>query len=48
MSKISDSKTRYVLTLEKEVKEKLTIAAKNENRSLNNLIETILKAYLSK
>lgn len=48
MNKISKNKTRYALTLEKEDKRKLEQIAKQENRSLNNLIETILKNYLSK
>ncbi|HEY9570786.1 MAG TPA: ribbon-helix-helix protein, CopG family [Metalysinibacillus sp.] len=45
---ISDDKTRYSLTLEKTVKEQLEKEAKKQNRSLNNLIETILKEYLAK
>lgn len=45
---ISKDKTRYALTIEKEVKEKLEQQAIKENRSLNNLIETILKDYLAK
>lgn len=44
---ISDEKTRYSLTLEKTDKEKLEHLAKEQNRSLNNLIETILKDYLA-
>mgnify|MGYP001756815162 FL=1 len=48
MNKISKNKTRYALTLEKEDKRKLEKIAKQENRSLNNLIETILKNYLNK
>lgn len=48
MSQISENKTRYALTLEKEDKKKLEQIAKLENRSLNNLIETILKDYLNK
>ncbi|MDT0739729.1 MULTISPECIES: ribbon-helix-helix protein, CopG family [Staphylococcus] len=48
MNKISKNKTRYALTLEKEDKKELEQIAKQENRSLNNLIETILKNYLSK
>lgn len=47
MSKISDDKTRYALTLEKELKSQLEKVAKEQNRSLNNLIETILKNYLA-
>lgn len=45
---ISDDKTRYSLTLEKTVKEQLEKEAKKQNRSLNNLIETVLKEYLAK
>lgn len=48
MSKISDNKTRYALTLEKDDKKNLEKIAKEQNRSLNNLIETILKDYLKK
>lgn len=44
---ISDEKTRYLLTIEKVDKEQLETIAKQENRSLNNLIETILKNYLA-
>jgi hypothetical protein len=44
---ISKSKTRTIITIEKSVKEELTRIAKEENRSLNNLIETILKEYLA-
>lgn len=45
---ISDKKTRTLVTLEKTDKEKLKKSAKKQNRSLNNLIETILKDYLNK
>lgn len=45
---ISDNKTRTMLTLEKELKKKLEAVAKEQNRSLNNLIETIMKEYLAK
>lgn len=44
---ISTSKTRTMLTLEKEVKKQLEHIAKEQNRSLNNLIETVLKEYLA-
>ena len=44
---ISSDKTRYNLTLEKELKEKLEKEASEQNRSLNNLIETVLKNYLA-
>lgn len=47
MSKISNEKTRYALTLEKELKTQLEEEAKKQNRSLNNLIETVLKEYLA-
>ena len=42
---ISENKTRFSLTIEKEVKQQLEQIAKEQNRSLNNLIETILKEY---
>lgn len=45
---ISEDKTRTMLTLEKEVKKELERKAKEQNRSLNNLIETIIKEYLAK
>lgn len=48
MSKISDKKTRYALTILKDDKAELEKIAKEQNRSLNNLIETILKDYLKK
>ena len=44
---ISTNKTRTMLTLEKEVKKQLEHIAKEQNRSLNNLIETVLKEYLA-
>lgn len=44
---IANNKTRYALTLEKSDKEQLEKLAKEQNRSLNNLIETILKQYLA-
>ncbi|MWF62670.1 DNA-binding protein [Staphylococcus haemolyticus] len=45
---ISDKKTRTLITLEKTDKEKLEKIAKQENRSFNNLVETVLKDYLNK
>lgn len=45
---ISDNKTRTLITLEKELKKQLEVKAKEQNRSLNNLIETILKGYIVK
>ncbi|KAB2396802.1 MULTISPECIES: DNA-binding protein [Bacillus cereus group] len=47
MGKISASETRYAFTIEKNLKAKLEQEAKEQNRSLNNLIETILKEYIS-
>ena len=43
---ISKNKTRTIITIEKSVKEELVQLAEEENRSLNNLIETIIKEYL--
>ena len=43
---ISQGKTRTMLTIEKELKAKLENIAKKQNRSLNNLIVTILKDYV--
>lgn len=45
---ISEDKTRTMLTIEKDVKKELERIAKEQNRSLNNLIETIIKEYLAK
>lgn len=45
---ISENKTRTLITLEKELKKQLEIKAKEQNRSLNNLIQTILKDYIVK
>ena len=39
---ISDKNTRVLITLPKDLKEQLEKRAKLENRSLNNLILTIL------
>lgn len=44
--KISDTKTRVLITVSKEVKEQLTEIAKEENRSVNNLMVTIILDYL--
>lgn len=41
---LSDSNTRISLTIPKELKYQLEQIAKQQNRSLNNLIITILKA----
>lgn len=45
---IAENKTRTLITLEKELKKQLEEKAKQQNRSLNNLIETILKDYIAK
>jgi len=45
---ISDKNTRTLITLPKELKEKLESMAKVENRSLNNLILTILLREVEK
>lgn len=46
VSEISKDKVRYALTLLRKDKSELEKIAKKQNRSLNNLIETILKEYL--
>lgn len=43
---ISQDKTRIIVSIEKEDKKKLEEQAKKENRSLNNLIVTVLRDYL--
>ena len=47
MGKISDSNTRTLITISKELKKQLEDIAKEQNRSFNNLIITILKDYVS-
>lgn len=46
MGNIGEDKTRVIVTLPKELKETLSEIAKEENRSLTNLIVTILKDYV--
>ena len=46
MSNVSESNTRTLITISKEMKSELTQIAKEENRSFNNLVITILKDYL--
>lgn len=46
MGKISDKNTRTNLTISKELKSTLEDIAKEQNRSLNNLIITVLKDYV--
>lgn len=43
---ISDDKTRVSIILPKSLKEKLQELADEENRSLSNLVITILQEYL--
>lgn len=43
---ISDKNTRTNITLSKELKAELAKKAKEQNRSFNNLIVTILSDYL--
>lgn len=45
---ISSDKTRTNITISKELKTKLEQKAKEQNRSFNNLIITILKNYIEK
>lgn len=44
---ISENNTRVLVTMPKETKERLEKLAKEDNRSVNNLILTILNKYLS-
>jgi hypothetical protein len=46
MGNIGEDKTRIILTVPKDLKEILTEISKEENRSLTNLIVTILKDYV--
>ena len=43
---ISKDNTRTNITFNKELKRKLEVIAKSDNRSLNNLVITILEEYL--
>lgn len=43
---ISDKNTRTMITISKELKKQLAEIAKEENRSLNNLMVTVLKNYV--
>lgn len=45
MGKISDLNTRTNITISKELKGKLETIAKEQNRSFNNLVITILKNF---
>ena len=44
---ISQNNTRTQLTISKDLKEQLELIAKNQNRSFNNLIITILKDFIN-
>jgi len=46
MGKISPNNTRIMLTVNKDIKEKLEEIATNERRSLSNFINLILENYL--
>lgn len=46
MGKISDKNTRIALTVPKTLKEELTELAKDQNRSVNNLIVTVLIEHI--
>ncbi|MCD3276681.1 ribbon-helix-helix domain-containing protein [Clostridium botulinum] len=45
---ISKDKTRTQITIEKDLKKQLEQLAKEQNRSFNNLVITILKDFMSK
>ena len=47
MGKISDLNTRTNITISKELKKQLEDIAKEQNRSFNNLVITILKNFVS-
>lgn len=45
---ISKDNTRTQITIQKEMKKQLEQLSKEQNRSFNNLVITILKDYLDK
>lgn len=47
MGKIAETNTRTLLTISKEMKAELEKVAKEENRSFNNLVITVLQNYLN-
>lgn len=47
MGKISDLNTRTNITIPKVLKKQLEEIAKEQNRSFNNVVITILKDYVS-
>lgn len=44
---ISENNTRVLITMPKETKERLEKLAKEDNRSVNNLILTIINKYIN-
>jgi predicted HicB family RNase H-like nuclease len=46
MGKISDKNTRTLITIPKELKKQLKELAKQDNRSFNNLVITILTKHV--
>ena len=44
--KISELNTRTNITIPKELKKQLEEVSKNQNRSFNNLVITVLKDYI--
>lgn len=46
MGKISDKNTRTNITIPKDLKAVLEGIAKEQNRSFNNLVITVLKGYV--
>ena len=47
MGEIAQNNTRTMITIPKDLKAKLETLAKDQNRSFNNLVITILKEYVS-
>ena len=45
---VAETNTRTMITLPKELKAALEERAKQENRSFNNLVVTVLKEYMAK
>lgn len=45
---VSEDKTRFLITVSKELKQQLEILAKENNRSLSNYINTILIDHCKK
>jgi len=43
---ISENNTRVLITIPKELKLHLEELAKNDNRTFNNLVTTVLKEYI--